>query len=107
MSGIRTVVFHLEAGVIAVPLATCISIVASAVDGSDVIFTPYTIQHLCVFAAIIEIVATVVEHESTVGHLQVFEEFSLLRFTIGRHRLAVQSIFAPTDKLDIFDVYAP
>jgi hypothetical protein len=89
MGRIGTLIFHLESSVITIPLTTCICVVASTIDGSDVIFTPHAIQHLSIFATIIKVIAAVIIHEPAVGNLKLFKKLSILWVAIRRHSLAV------------------
>ena len=67
---------------IGIPLAADIGIVASAVHRAYIVFSPDTVQHLGVFAPIVEIVSTIVEIEPAVGYLEVFEKLAVYLFSI-------------------------
>ena len=79
---IRAGVFHLETGVVGIPLTADIGIIASAVHRAYIVFSLDTVQHLGVFAPIVEIVSTIVEVEPAVGYLEVFEKLAVSFFSI-------------------------
>jgi hypothetical protein len=79
---IRAGVLHLETGVVGVPLAADIGIVATAVYGSDVILTPYAVEHLGVLASVVKIVSAIIEVETAIGDLQLLEELAFFTLAI-------------------------
>ena len=67
---------------IGIPLTADICIVTSAVHRANTVFSPDTVQHLGVFAPIVEIASTIVEIEPAVGYLEVLEELAVSLFSI-------------------------
>ena len=73
-------------------MAADIGVVATAVDGADIVLTPHAVEHLGILASIIKIVSAIVEIESAVGYLQMLEELSIFLFAIRRHVPAIQPL---------------
>jgi hypothetical protein len=79
---IRAGVFHLETGIVGVPLTADVGIVTTTVHGSDVILAPYAVEHLGILASVVKIVSAIVEIEAAIGYLEVFEELAIALFSI-------------------------